>query len=298
MSEYCIPVDVHNPGQVFACCGFLELADLLYKGTRGRFCWENGDNTRFHLSSPHATNPFEAVLDFLANAKIDELAPIAWSNDQTDKRINAHSQCILQTFPSKDEVKNTSAHKKSHKNELPIRLIGERNGDSHNFFLSHWIDGSGRDSFKLYAGGGSAHTIANNMLGQIKNLLQGQREDIIAEPFDVLLPLKGTFNFDPRKTWTAIDTGFSPDAHNYAVTSSPITELLAACGLEHARPYKSPSDSHIWEYSIWKDPFTPMLARAALGGGNLNTHSRRFSFELKKPGKNSITTYAIETKRS
>ena len=32
-----IPVDLTNPGQFFACCGLLELADRLWPGTEGWF---------------------------------------------------------------------------------------------------------------------------------------------------------------------------------------------------------------------------------------------------------------------
>src|SRR5438552_1772322 len=38
-----VNVDVTNPGQFFACCGLLELADRLWPGVEGRF--ENGDRT-------------------------------------------------------------------------------------------------------------------------------------------------------------------------------------------------------------------------------------------------------------
>ena len=32
-----IPVDLSNPGQFFACCGLLELADRLWPGAEGWF---------------------------------------------------------------------------------------------------------------------------------------------------------------------------------------------------------------------------------------------------------------------
>ena len=46
----------------------------------------------------------------------------------------------------------------------------------------------------------------------------------------------GSFNFDPRGAWTAIDAGYSPNEHKHAVEASPVVEFLAAWGLEHARP--------------------------------------------------------------
>ncbi len=41
-----IKVDVTNPGQFFACCGLLELADRLWPGAEGWF-----DTTTFKLST-------------------------------------------------------------------------------------------------------------------------------------------------------------------------------------------------------------------------------------------------------
>jgi len=40
MPEYRIPVDLHNPGQFFACCGLFEIADLIAPGADA--CFEEG----------------------------------------------------------------------------------------------------------------------------------------------------------------------------------------------------------------------------------------------------------------
>jgi CRISPR-associated protein Csx14 len=39
MAEHTIPVDLLNPGQVFACLGFLEAADVLLGDAEGGFDW-------------------------------------------------------------------------------------------------------------------------------------------------------------------------------------------------------------------------------------------------------------------
>ena len=46
-----IPVDLTNPGQFFACCGLLELADRLWPGAEGwferrEFCIDTIDRTK------------------------------------------------------------------------------------------------------------------------------------------------------------------------------------------------------------------------------------------------------------
>lgn len=87
---------------------------------------------------------------------------------------------------------------------------------------------------------------------------------MIERPFDVLTPMGGSFNFDPRGAWTAIDAGYSPNDQKHQVAASPVVEFLAAWGLEHARPYEF--ETRRVRYSAWGLPLSPMLARAALTG--------------------------------
>ena len=42
-----VNVDVTNPGQFFACCGLLELADRLWPGAEG---WFSNDGVVFHVA--------------------------------------------------------------------------------------------------------------------------------------------------------------------------------------------------------------------------------------------------------
>ena len=138
---------------------------------------------------------------------------------------------------------------------LPIRFGG---GNRPVVELDHWADGSSRESFKLYAGNRSADAIARAMLkgvrgkpskkqkanGQpgdlktkgVQQLWEEDRVALVKAPFDVLTPMGGSFNFDPRGAWTAIDAGYSPNEHKHAIEASPVVEFLAAWGLENARP--------------------------------------------------------------
>ena len=47
-----IHVDLFNPGQVFACLGFLEAADVLIGDAEGGFDWSDDAQARFRLTSP------------------------------------------------------------------------------------------------------------------------------------------------------------------------------------------------------------------------------------------------------
>jgi CRISPR-associated protein Csx14 len=66
-----IPVDLFNPGQVFACLGFLEAADVLLGDAEGGFDWSTEGNVTFALSAKGEGNPFERALEFLCRGGAD-----------------------------------------------------------------------------------------------------------------------------------------------------------------------------------------------------------------------------------
>ncbi len=192
------------------------------------------------------------------------------------------------------------------RNALPVQLVG----DGRRLTVSHWSDGSSRDNFKLYSGNRSANRIATQMLqgvrakpkknqsiGDLRNrglqqLWQEQRESLLKAPFDMVTPMGGSFNFDPRGAWTAIDAGYSPNTQKDGIAASPVVEILATIGLEHARPDQY--GIRKVRYAVWGHPLPPMLARAALAGADLKLPIRQFYFELDLSGKNKVTTFAQE----
>ena len=72
-----VPVDLTNPGQVFACLGFAEAADVLLGQAEGGFDWQHSDRVRFQLEASGDEAPVARVLRFL-----DEAAVIAHSRRQ------------------------------------------------------------------------------------------------------------------------------------------------------------------------------------------------------------------------
>ena len=194
---------------------------------------------------------------------------------------------------------------------LPIRFGG---GNRPVVELGHWADGSSRESFKLYAGNRSADRIARAMLngvrkkstakqkangepGELKTkgvmqLWETDQAALIKAPFDVLTPMGGSFNFDPRGAWTAIDAGYSPNQHKHAIEASPVVEFLAAWGLEHARPVEF--GLRQVRYATWGESLPPMLARPALSGALATVPLKQFRFELDLSGKNKVVTFAQE----
>lgn len=321
-------VDIKNPGQVLACMGFIEAGEALCGGAEAHFDW-GGVQVQFVLSADGEQNPFEVVLDFLAKAKIVELTPIGYveggaADGDDEGEEDTEPGAIEDGGESNDSQDATSISGRittpgfpsgeGDRNSLPIQLVaaGQR------LSVSHWAEkrpGSDRpwmwrNGFKLYSGNRSASRIATQMLlgvrakakkgqviGDLKNrgvqqLWQEQRDVLLKAPFDVVTPMGGSFNFDARGAWTGIDAGYSPNTQKDSIAASPVVEILAAIGLEHARPDED--ESHKVHYAVWGAPLPPMLARAALGGADLKVPMRRFEFALSGTKQQKIVTFAQE----
>lgn len=335
MAEASIPVDLFNPGQVFACLGFLEAAEALLGDAQGGFDWSDPSNVRFSLSGTCVENPIERVLDFIANTTPQRYAPFGYvdpppkkkgkskDRDEEDEDSDGESAEVATAATPPPPLSETFPSRSGDALSLPVRIGGE---DKPLLELGHWADGSGRETFKLYSGNRSAERIARAMLlgtrekpkkparipkkepskktatkiqahaGEdiktkgVSQLWQEQRAALIQNPFNVLTPLGGSFNFDPRGAWTAIDAGYSPNTLKHAVAASPVVQFLAAWGLEHARPVEY--GVRKVRYSVWGLQLSPMLARVALQGQPESLPYKHFRFELALSGKNKIVTFA------
>ncbi|MGH7552479.1 MAG: hypothetical protein ACREMQ_05575, partial [Longimicrobiales bacterium] len=66
-------------------------------------------------------------------------------------------------------------------------------------------------------------------------------------------PMSGRFGFDPGPAWDALDVGFSPNEHQgLDVDTAPVTEILAAVGLERFRPLRT--NSRRLAFAVWSQP--------------------------------------------
>ncbi len=316
MAESSISVDLFNPGQVFACLGFLEAADVLCGDAEGGFDWSNEAEVKFFLRAGDRGNPFEAVLEFLAKAKVKAVAPKDWrpkddpakkkepTNIKDQKALERKKRNLEQELSEQIQSEVFPSVSPNTSSGMPIQIA---NGKK-QIFLGHWADGSSRNDFKLYAGNRSALDIATAMLvgtfgkprkeqniGALKTRgiaqLWGEKKaDLIERPFEITTPIGGSFNFDPRGGWTAIDAGYSPNDQGHQVTASPVVEILAAWGLENARPDEFKTRKV--RYAAWGGALPPVLARIALVSGVSVLPMKRFRFELDMSGKNKVITFA------
>ena len=311
MAESSIPVDLFNPGQVLACLGFLEAADVLLGDAEGGFDWSDEADVRFYLRADGDETPFEAVLQFLARAEVKTVVPEDWRpREMLEKKKDELEQKLAKLAQEKPEDSKAKKALKKKKGELERKLSAQEKSEvfpsvspetssalpiqiassKTRVGLGHWADGSRRNDFKLYAGNRSAFSIATEMRKGIARLWKEKKDGLIKRPFDVPRPMRGSFNLDPRGGWTAIDAGYSPNDQKHKVAASPVVELLAAWGLENARPNEY--ETRKVRYSVWGVPLPPILARAALFGGIAVIPTRRFRFALRLSGKNKIVTFA------
>ena len=317
MAKSKIPLDLFNPGQVFACLGFMELADVLLGDAEAGFDWDDATQSYFHLSAAGDKAPVEVVLDYLAHAVVERITPVGYI-DPPRKKADADDEDEADDADEADEDMDSKGPTSAASNSetfpakvadalsLPVRLSV---ASKPSIELSHWADdGSGRNAFKLYSGNRSAERIARAMLtgtrerpkkGQsvgdlkykgIAQLWQESGADLAAKPFDVLTPLGGSFNFDPRGAWTALDAGYAPNTQKHGVAASPLVHILAASGLEHTRPVEF--DVRQVRYCVWSGLLSISLARVAFQGGISSLPTRCFRFELALSGKNKIVTFA------
>jgi CRISPR-associated protein Csb3 len=297
MAQASIPVDLFNPGQVFACMGFLEAADVLLGHAEGSFEWTNEAEACFKLRAGGTESPMDAVLEFLIEAQRERLVPEGFPEPPPTKSRSkkkgskqpANSEANDPTGDGPVRLVVTFPAPEADRLALPLRFTR----DGHDLDVTHWCDASSRNSFKLFAGQQRSAAIIRQMLAAVGELRNGRRGELMSDPLGLTAPLGGSsFKFDARKSWTAIDAGYSPDEQTHAVEASPVVEMLAAIGLEHARPDEF--ETREVRYGVWKGFLPPVLARPALGGARVGMPIRLFRFRLDLAGKNKVVTFAQE----
>lgn len=307
MGRSTIPVDLLNPGQVFACLGLMEVAEVLLGEAEGGFQWGACATPAFVLQALGDIEPVQHVFERLAKAKIKEVEPRDWPGE------HAPGALVVDRFPSPMEDHQNEKRKWT-RTALPFAI--EFDGEPGcSLTLGNWCDGSTRPRFKLYSGNRSAFDIARDMLrgkrdkagpagqeGKLLNrglcqLWDDEQSKMKSAPLEVICALAGRFGFDPRGGWEAIDAGFSPDRQKSSlagVAASPVVELLARWGVEHARPQAD--EDGVYRYAVWQGFLPAMLARAVLFGSEVIRPLRRFRYRLGSSGENKLVMYATEEK--
>lgn len=277
MAEAEIPVDLFNPGQVFACLGFMEAAEILLGDAEGGFDWsrEADEGVKFHLRAAGAENPVEAVLAFLAEAEVLVITPNGvdgpWPNGSEPSKI----------FPAPTKALRKSNGKTLTNSTLPVKIKSTEK----TIIISNWMKSDSRPILKLFAG----QQVGSNL---IKNMLEGDptkkgskgfrdvyrelKDQFSLDPFQITCPVGGRFGFDARGSWDAMRSGFSIDNQKMLVTVSQLVEILSIIGLENTRP-NIPSNYQL-VYAVWSQILPISLSRLAFFSPEVFLPENSFQF--------------------
>ena len=275
MAEASIPVDLFNPGQVFACLGFLEAADVLRGDAEGGFDWTDDADVRFVLRAAGEENPFAAVLDVLAKATVASVAPARSEQSTAKWKVPTVSLEDGAPFPFPEPPSPAT---------LPALLAA---GNVATLVVDHWGDATGRDTVKFWAGssGYPGAALAQDAL----NLVRDRMDGAACDPFSLSAPQSSSFRFDWRRDYIPMDVGFSPNCHGaLTMVGFPLVEVLAAIGLGNARPERLNRLEYRYGAIAVDETevlFSAILLRAALGGAKLPFPRRVFRMRLGWPGQ-------------
>lgn len=283
VAESTLPVDLLNPGQVFACLGILEGADVLLGTATGAFDWSRGEEVLFRVSAGGDEPPIDRILRFLEVAQVVARAPHdspslnnwikKWGNTEVDPPDHP--------FPFRDPGKH---------DVLPAVL---REPGGKELPVDYWGDTTRRDNVKFW--GGSAGRPGAALLRDALELCRSDAAQHALDPFALARVQGSSFRFDWRRDNLPVHDGFSVNRHKSTIlmVGFPLVEILAAVGLTHARPRCETRLEYIYGI-LGQDERRLLLApefhRAALGGRQSPVPGvpfRQFRMLLERPDRKS-----------
>ncbi len=209
-----VPVDLANPGQFFACCGLLELADRLWPGAEG---WFSGD--KFSISSANAKCDLAILLRAFSSAAVDQVD----SNDSAASplRLRLTTTAILLDW-WRDEAAGGQRLK---------TWAGRQSGPQiFRLMKARVLEAPPNDPF------GFAAAIFDGKDGKARK------------------KTTSPFYFDSRRAGTSLDAGFSADEQQMSVREYPVVEALAMVGLQRCRPRVEESATRpTFAYTAWAE---------------------------------------------
>jgi CRISPR-associated protein Csb3 len=264
-----VNVDVTNPGQFFACCGLLELADRLWPGAEA---WFDFDNQQFCIQGGNSpgTAVSSQLIDAILNCRI--------GNSMTAKQVARREELIGMPTKERNAQKLDDEKKSLDKlwRESPVIFCAP-----FNVRIDWFIDSfSGGSTFKTWAGQQSVIDIATAMQ---TSLLAVEFGAIPSERWLAQTSIGGgvPFNFDAMLGGQGSDrdVGFSRDPLQISTVIRPLIELMAFVGLQRFRPAITKKRNR-YCYALWNRPLSTELASAVASCSIPFGQCRNFAFSL------------------
>lgn len=287
MAETSIPVDLLNPGQVFACLGIMEAAEIIFGESTAIFDWQDAANAKFRIAASGEEDPILRIMQFLEDAEIVTLIPSgsdcednwksSWDKGGNGAGILRISVGRGESFPLPEP-------------ETPQKLPVVLRGDGIEIPINYWCDSTKRDNIKFWAGSGGYPGSA--ILRDAINLVRGRTSQHATNPFALSRPQTNSFRFDWRRDYVPLQLGFSLNKHSgksqITMLGFPLVEILAAIGVTNARPKRMERLKYQYGVLGGDDLVDPIFHRAALGADESPISSfpfRTFTMHLDWPGK-------------
>lgn len=237
--SFSVNVDPANPGQFFACCGLLELADRLWPNAEGWFA-DNG--RQFHIAC--GEHSLEELVTAIANAAIVHLVP----EDQ-------YSSPIRIAAPFRHLDIDWWMNDQTGARDLKVWA-----GTMESFGIARAMQHAIRD----------VDFLSEDLLEIGMVVTNPDDPGKKKEPF--------YFDARRSPNAHSIDVGFSANDLGLTSTAHPAVELLCLIGLQVARP-ASTTTKRIYDYSLWTNPLTANLLLAAATGALELPGVQKFRFE-------------------
>lgn len=268
-----VRVDPTNPGQFFACCGLLELADRLWNGAEG---WFEQDGCQFSFR-PHQA---DTTNDYTPAEFLNKIAQCRLANTMTESQLMRRNELTVMPKKKREEGQTVEDEKKNLDKlwrEEPVILHAPINLRIDWFADEH----AGGGVFKTWAGQQSVIDIAQGMKSPLdadELCLIHPKEWMGKKMLNDTLP----FNFDSELGGLGSDrdVGFSFDPlKTIRVQTRPLLEFFAFVGLQRFRPLRINAENR-YRFFLWFDPLLPEVASTAACGLLTTSHTKTFEFRL------------------
>ena len=245
-----------NPGQFFACCGLLELADRLWPAAEGWFAsmeqfvlWTGGRATSTEPLCKH-------VID-------STLAPLL-----AEDELNLLNELNKRKSDLKKHKKSLSKTDEKERKQLNSKRIasGFYLGAPFNVRVDWWlVENCDGDHLKTWAGQQAITEITDAIKAGLTAVTGDaifDTEKVVRRQSDgkAVAPL----SFDSGRVGTAQDIGYSPDKIGQAITCCIWTEFLTLIALQ--RFALKPDSTGYFTYHVWREPLPVCVAAIAAQG--------------------------------
>jgi CRISPR-associated protein Csb3 len=250
-----ISVDLTNPGQFFACCGLMELADRMWPGVEAWF-----EKQRFCISTADPSKKLGDLLREIVSCSCTSTLPPC-------DRARLHELEEKKSQVKKEKRALSKAQEAERKRLNSLRIFaGFVLGTPFDLRVDWWLDDTcNGDDLKTWSG--------QQAVGEIAEAIkQALSVDIDGNPFDyeavICRPSDGNavapLSFDPGRAGTAQDIGYSPDKIGQDLTAYVWTEFLCLVSLQ--RFAVAPIGDGVFRFSAWSVPLPPICAAPVAKG--------------------------------